>query len=99
LPGLCLCYVGEGALLLSDPGAIRNPFFLLAPDWGLIPLVALATLATVIASQSVISGAFSMTRQAVQLGYWPRMVIQHTSAREEGQIYRSEERRVGTECR
>src|SRR5690606_17636295 len=87
LPALFLCYFGQGALLLSDPGAIRNPFFLLAPDWGLIPLVALATLATVIASQSVISGAFSMTRQAVQLGYWPRMVIQHTSAREEGQIY------------
>ena len=87
LPALVLCYFGQGALLLSDPEAIRNPFFLLAPDWGLIPLVALATLATVIASQSVISGAFSMTRQAVQLGYWPRMVIQHTSAREEGQIY------------
>ncbi len=87
LPALVLCYFGQGALLLSDPSAIRNPFFLLAPDWGLIPLVGLATVATVIASQSVISGAFSVTRQAVQLGYWPRMVIQHTSAREEGQIY------------
>ncbi|MBV2181591.1 MAG: potassium transporter Kup [Castellaniella sp.] len=87
LPALVLCYFGQGALLLSDPSAIRNPFFLLAPDWGLIPLVGLATVATVIASQSVISGAFSMTRQAVQLGYWPRMVIQHTSAKEEGQIY------------
>ena len=87
LPALVLCYFGQGALLLSDPSSIRNPFFLLAPDWGLVPLVALATVATVIASQSVISGAFSMTRQAVQLGYWPRMVIQHTSAREEGQIY------------
>jgi KUP system potassium uptake protein len=87
LPALILCYFGQGALLLSDPSSIRNPFFLLAPDWGLAPLVALATAATVIASQSVISGAFSMTRQAVQLGYWPRMVIQHTSAREEGQIY------------
>uniref|UniRef100_UPI003340E88F potassium transporter Kup n=1 Tax=Castellaniella defragrans TaxID=75697 RepID=UPI003340E88F len=86
-PGLVLCYFGQGALLLSDPGAIRNPFFLLAPGWGLVPLVCLATVATVIASQSVISGAFSVTRQAVQLGYWPRMVIQHTSAREEGQIY------------
>ncbi|WP_368641496.1 potassium transporter Kup [Castellaniella ginsengisoli] len=87
LPALVLCYFGQGALLLSDPTAIRNPFFLMAPEWGLVPLVALATLATVIASQSVISGAFSMTRQAVQLGYWPRMVILHTSAREEGQIY------------
>lgn len=87
LPALVLCYFGQGALLLSDPSTIRNPFFLLAPDWGLIPLVGLATVATVIASQSVISGAFSMTRQAVQLGYWPRMVIQHTSAKEEGQIY------------
>ncbi|CAM5223060.1 putative potassium transport system protein Kup OS=Castellaniella defragrans OX=75697 GN=kup PE=3 SV=1 [Castellaniella defragrans] len=87
LPALILCYFGQGALLLTDPSSIRNPFFLLAPDWGLVPLVALATAATVIASQSVISGAFSMTRQAVQLGYWPRMAIQHTSAREEGQIY------------
>ncbi|WP_269495011.1 potassium transporter Kup [Castellaniella sp. S9] len=86
-PGLVLCYFGQGALLLNNPAAIRNPFFLLAPDWGLVPLVCLAAAATVIASQSVISGAFSVTRQAVQLGYWPRMVIQHTSAREEGQIY------------
>ncbi|WP_416347162.1 potassium transporter Kup [Castellaniella sp.] len=86
-PSLVLCYFGQGALLLSDPSTIRNPFFLMAPDWGLIPLVGLATLATVIASQSVISGAFSVTRQAVQLGYWPRMIILHTSAREEGQIY------------
>jgi KUP system potassium uptake protein len=86
-PALVLCYFGQGALLLSDPSSIRNPFFLMAPDWGLVPLVALATVATVIASQSVISGAFSMTRQAVQLGYWPRMTILHTSAREEGQIY------------
>ncbi|MFT0531327.1 potassium transporter Kup [Castellaniella hirudinis] len=87
LPSLVLCYFGQGALLLGDPAAIRNPFFLMAPDWGLIPLVGLATLATVIASQSVISGAFSVTRQAVQMGYWPRMVILHTSARAEGQIY------------
>jgi KUP system potassium uptake protein len=86
-PALVLCYFGQGALLLSDPSSIRNPFFLMAPDWGLVPLVALATVATVIASQSVISGAFSMTRQAVQLGYWPRMTILHTSAREVGQIY------------
>ncbi|MDN5841997.1 MAG: potassium transporter Kup [Alcaligenaceae bacterium] len=86
-PALALCYFGQGALLLHDPSAIRSPFFLLAPPWALVPLVALATLATVIASQSVISGAFSVTRQAVQLGFWPRMVIQHTSIREEGQIY------------
>ncbi|HEY9279216.1 MAG TPA: potassium transporter Kup [Eoetvoesiella sp.] len=87
MPGLILSYFGQGALLLADPAAIKNPFFLMAPTWGLIPLVVLATLATIIASQAVISGAFSITRQAVQLGYWPRMVIQHTSAREEGQIY------------
>lgn len=87
LPGLLLCYFGQGAVLLANPAAIKNPFFFLAPSWGLVPLVALATVATVIASQSVISGAFSVTRQAVQLGFWPRMVIQHTSAREEGQIY------------
>ncbi len=87
MPCLVLCYFGQGALLISDPSAIRNPFFHLAPSWALVPMVALATVATVIASQSVISGAFSVTRQAVQLGFWPRMVIQHTSAREEGQIY------------
>jgi len=74
-------------LLLTDPSAIRNPFFLMAPDWLIAPLVGLATVATIIASQAVISGAYSVTRQAVQLGLWPRMVIQHTSAREEGQIY------------
>ncbi len=87
MPCLVLCYFGQGALLISDPSAIRNPFFHLAPSWALVPMVVLATVATVIASQSVISGAFSVTRQAVQLGFWPRMVIQHTSAREEGQIY------------
>jgi KUP system potassium uptake protein len=87
LPGLLLCYFGQGALLLGDPAAIRNPFFLMAPDWMLVPLVGLATIATIIASQAVISGAFSVTRQAVQLGLWPRMDITHTSAREEGQIY------------
>lgn len=87
MPCLVLCYFGQGALLISDPAAIRNPFFHLAPSWALVPMVILATIATVIASQSVISGAFSVTRQAVQLGFWPRMVIQHTSAREEGQIY------------
>lgn len=87
MPCLLLCYFGQGALLITDSSAIRNPFFHLAPAWGLIPLVIIATFATVIASQSVISGAYSVTRQAVQLGFWPRMVIQHTSSQEEGQIY------------
>lgn len=87
MPGLILSYFGQGALLLANPAAIKNPFFLMAPSWGLIPLVVLATLATIIASQSVISGAFSITRQAVLLGYWPRMVIEHTSESAEGQIY------------
>ncbi|MDX3893949.1 potassium transporter Kup [Pusillimonas sp.] len=87
LPSLVLCYFGQGALLLADPAAIKNPFFLLAPEWALWPLVVLATAATVIASQAVISGSFSVTRQAIQLGFWPRMNIMHTSAREEGQIY------------
>lgn len=87
LPALILNYFGQGALLLHNPQAMSNPFFLLAPSWGLIPLIILATLATVIASQAVISGAFSLTRQAIQLGYCPRMTIDHTSAREIGQIY------------
>lgn len=87
LPSLTLCYLGQGALLLRDPTAIRNPFFLMAPEWGIVALVALATVATVVASQAVISGAFSVTRQAVQLGFWPRMQILHTSAIEKGQIY------------
>ena len=84
---LTLCYFGQGALLLRDPSAIRNPFFMMAPEWGLAPLVALATVATIVASQAVISGAYSVTRQAVQLGFWPRMQILHTSAVEKGQIY------------
>ncbi|WHQ75494.1 low affinity potassium transporter Kup [Pantoea sp. Lij88] len=87
LPSLALNYFGQGALLLSDPKAIKNPFFLLAPDWALIPMLILATLATVIASQAVISGVFSLTRQAVRLGYLPGMRIIHTSERESGQIY------------
>ncbi|MDT8906950.1 potassium transporter Kup [Pseudomonas prosekii] len=87
LPGLMLNYFGQGALLLGDPEAARNPFYLLAPSWALLPLVGLATMATVIASQAVISGAFSLTRQAIQLGYIPRMYIQHTSSAEQGQIY------------
>ncbi|MCT8188467.1 potassium transporter Kup [Pseudomonas monteilii] len=87
LPALVLNYFGQGALLLQNPDAARNPFYLLAPGWALLPLVGLATMATVIASQAVISGAFSLTRQAIQLGYIPRMQIQHTSSDEQGQIY------------
>jgi len=87
LPALVLNYFGQGAILLQNPEAARNPFYLLAPGWALLPLVGLATMATVIASQAVISGAFSLTRQAIQLGYVPRMFIQHTSSEEQGQIY------------
>ncbi len=79
LPSLVLNYFGQGALLLKNPEAIKNPFFLLAPDWALMPMLILATLATVIASQAVISGVFSLTRQAVRLGYLPPMRIIHTS--------------------
>ncbi|MBS1191461.1 MAG: potassium transporter [Rhodocyclaceae bacterium] len=87
LPALLLNYFGQGALILEIPEAAKNPFYLSAPDWALYPLVALSTLATVIASQAVISGAFSVTRQAMQLGFVPRMEVQHTSEREQGQIY------------
>ena len=87
IPSLVLNYFGQGALLLKHPEAIKNPFFLLAPDWALIPMLILATLATVIASQAVISGVFSLTRQAVRLGYLPPMRIIHTSEEESGQIY------------
>ena len=87
MPSLILVYYGQGALLLDDPGAIDNPFYRLAPDWAIIPLVLLATMATVIASQALISAAFSLTRQAVQLGYLPRVNIRHTSSSEIGQIY------------
>ena len=87
LPCLMLNYLGQGALLLRDPAAAVNPFYHLAPSWALYPLIALATAATIIASQAVISGAFSLTRQAVQLGYSPRLRIEHTSSREIGQIY------------
>ena len=86
-PALLLNYLGQGALMLRDLNAFKNPFFLAAPAWALYPLVGLSTIATIIASQAVISGAFSLTRQAVQLGYLPRLVIRHTSAREIGQIY------------
>lgn len=87
LPALVLNYFGQGALLMLKPETIKNPFFLLAPQWALLPLIILATLATVIASQAVISGAYSLTRQAIQLGYSPRMEISHTSENEIGQIY------------
>lgn len=87
LPGLFLNYFGQGALLLSDPSTAENPFYHLAPDWMLYPLLVLATAAAVIASQAVISGAFSLTRQAVQMGYSPRVEIEHTSSEEIGQIY------------
>ncbi len=87
LPALLLNYFGQGALLLMYPEAAHNPFYRLAPDWALYPLVGLATLAAIIASQAVISGSFSLTRQAVQLGYCPRLNIEHTSAEEIGQIY------------
>jgi KUP system potassium uptake protein len=87
LPGLLLNYFGQGALLLQEPDSIDSPFFRLAPDWALVPMVVLATAATVIASQALISGAFSLTMQAVQLGYAPRLRIVHTSSDAQGQIY------------
>ncbi|WP_443218207.1 potassium transporter Kup [Pseudomonas sp. Gutcm_11s] len=87
LPGLVLNYFGQGALLLENPAAARNPFYLLAPSWALLPMIGLATLATIIASQAVISGAFSLSHQAIQLGYIPRMQVQHTSSAAQGQIY------------
>ena len=86
-PALAVNYLGQGALLMDDANAIENPFYRLFPGWLLIPMVGLATVATVIASQAVISGAYSMTKQAVQLGFLPRMQVIHTSAREIGQIY------------
>ena len=86
-PCLVLNYMGQGALLLANPAAARNPFFLLAPDWLRLPLVALATVATIIASQAVISGAFSVTHQAIQLGFLPRLRTEHTSEKARGQIY------------
>jgi len=87
MPSLVLNYFGQGALLIQNPKAIENPFFLLAPEWALLPLVVLATVATVIASQAVISGAYSLTAQAIQLGYVPRMKVLHTSELAIGQIY------------
>jgi KUP system potassium uptake protein len=87
LPALLLNYFGQGALLLRDPSAVTNPFYLLAPRWFLYPLLVISTLAAIVASQALISGAFSLAHQSVQLGYWPRLTIVHTSAREHGQIY------------
>ena len=87
LPALVLNYFGQGALLIANPAAVQNPFYLLVPGWALYPMIALATMATVIASQAVISGAYSMTKQAIQLGFLPRMNVVHTSAKTIGQIY------------
>ncbi|HEX7606347.1 MAG TPA: KUP/HAK/KT family potassium transporter, partial [Usitatibacter sp.] len=86
-PALLLNYFGQAAFVLANPAGIKNPFYLMVPEWGLYPMVVLATAATVIASQAAISGAFSMTRQAIQLGYIPRLEILHTSERSIGQIY------------
>ena len=87
MPCLTLNYFGQGALLLNEPKAVENPFFNMAPDWALIPLVVLATAATVIASQALITGAFSVTKQVIQLGFLPRLQVQHTSEKDTGQIF------------
>ena len=87
MPALTLNYFGQGALLLQNPSAVKNPFFMMAPDWALVPLVGLATMATVIASQALITGAFSVTKQVIQLGYLPRLQVLHTSVKDTGQIY------------
>ncbi len=87
MPSLTLNYFGQGALLLKNPAAVKNPFYMMAPDWALIPLIILATMAAVIASQALITGAFSVTKQVIQLGYLPRLNILHTSVRDTGQIY------------
>lgn len=87
LPALAINYLGQGALLLASPEAVRSPFFLLAPEWALIPLVILATLATIVASQALISGVFSLTHQAIQLGFIPRLTVRHTSPDVHGQVY------------
>ena len=87
LPALTINYLGQGALVLANPKSMENPFFLLYPDWALLPMVLLATIATVIASQAVITGAYSLTRQAIQLGLLPRLEIRHTSEALFGQIY------------
>jgi KUP system potassium uptake protein len=87
MPALTLNYFGQGALLLSNPAAVKNPFYMMAQEWAQIPLVGLATMATVIASQALITGAFSVTKQVIQLGYLPRLQVLHTSVKETGQIY------------
>jgi KUP system potassium uptake protein len=87
LPALLLNYFGQGALLLAEPSAADQPFWRMVPTWALYPMLPLATFATIIASQALISGVFSLTRQATMLGFWPRQRVQHTSAREIGQIY------------
>jgi KUP system potassium uptake protein len=87
MPSLVLNYFGQGALLLAKPEAVKNPFYLMAPEWALVPLLVLATLAAVIASQALISGAFSVTKQVIQMGFLPRMKIVHTSVKDTGQIY------------
>jgi KUP system potassium uptake protein len=87
MPALTLNYFGQGALLLANPQAVKNPFYLMTPDWAQLPMVFLATAATVIASQALITGAFSVTKQVIQLGYLPRLNVQHTSVRDTGQIY------------
>jgi len=98
-PALLLCYFGQGALLLESPAAVDNPFYALVPSGWLYPMVVLATISTVVASQALISGAFSLTRQAVQLGYLPRMTVVHTSGKTEGQIFIPEVNRLlATAC-
>ncbi len=87
MPCLTLNYFGQGALLLAEPEAVKNPFYMMTPDWALLPMVGLATMATVIASQALISGAFSVTKQVIQLGYLPRLQVMHTSETDTGQIY------------
>ena len=87
MPALTLNYFGQGALLLAEPEAVKNPFFMMAPEWALLPVVGLATMATVIASQALISGAFSVTKQVIQLGFLPRLQVLHTSETDTGQIY------------
>ena len=86
-PALILNYLGQGALIMEDPAATASPFFLLFPEWARIPMVILSTIAAIIASQAVISGAFSVTRQAIRLGFLPRLVVRHTSREEVGQVY------------
>src|SRR5205823_13740391 len=87
MPALVLNYFGQGAMLLASPQKVGNPFYEMAPTWALYPLVGLATCATVIASQALITAAYSVTKQAIQLGYLPRLRVMHTSVRETGQVY------------